>query len=144
MAPNRPTLVANANAPGNLNQRPKVLPSLLRLDRRLAQECDHAQAARLMTAAYILTGLRVGRDVLAPIYDGVRIMHDSSAFELIEEGGYVKGEQDILLRLGRRRLGPPDEATVAALRAIKDLDRLGRLADAVLSAASWQELLATS
>jgi hypothetical protein len=29
------------------------------IDRRLAAECDHAQAARLMTAAFILTGLRI-------------------------------------------------------------------------------------
>ena len=70
-------------------------------------------------------------------------MHDSSAFELIREEGYVKGQQNVLLRWGRRRLGPPDESIVTALKAIKDLDRLGRLADAVLSATSWQELLAT-
>jgi hypothetical protein len=113
------------------------------IDRRLSGECEHAQAARLMTAAFILTGLRVGRDALAPIYDGVRIMHESSAFELIEEEGFIKGEQHMLLRQGRKRLGPPDEASVASLKAIKDLDRLERLGDAVLTAGSWQELLAT-
>ena len=96
-----------------------------------------------MTAPYILTGLRVGREALAPSDEGVRLMHDSSAFELIEEGGYIKGEQDLLLRQGRKRYGPPDETTVAALRAIKDLDRLGRFADAVLSVGSWRELLDT-
>jgi hypothetical protein len=70
-------------------------------------------------------------------------MHDSSAFELIHEEGYIDGEQDVLLRMGRKRLGPPDDATVAALKAIKDMDRLGRLAEAVLTAADWRELLAT-
>jgi len=38
------------------------------IDRRLAAECNHAQAARLMTAAYILTGLRIHRDTLGSIY----------------------------------------------------------------------------
>jgi hypothetical protein len=70
-------------------------------------------------------------------------MHDSSAFELIEETGFIKGEQHLLLRQGQKRLGPPDEAIATALKAIKDLDRLNRLADAVLTVASWQELLAT-
>jgi hypothetical protein len=36
-----------------------------------------------------------------------------------------------LLRQGRKRLGPPDDATVAALKAIKDMHRLERLAEAV-------------
>jgi hypothetical protein len=48
-----------------------------------------------------------------------------------------------LLRQGKKRLGPADEVVVTALKAIKDLDRLNRLADAVLTVASWQELLAT-
>jgi hypothetical protein len=125
------------------------------IDRRLAAECDHAQAVRLMTSAFVLTGMRVPRDALGSVFDGVKIMHESSAFDLMmEEGlekglekglakGLVQGEQRLLLHLGRKRLGPPDEATVAALKAIMDLDRLERLGDAVIDAASWQELLAT-
>ena len=55
------------------------------IDRRLGNECDHAQASRLMTAAYILTGLRIRPDQLGSIYDGVKIMHESSAYQLILE-----------------------------------------------------------
>jgi hypothetical protein len=113
------------------------------IDRRLAAECDHAQAARLMTAAYILTGLRIHRDDLGSIYDGVKVMHESSAYELILEEGAIKTAHRFLLLQGKKRLGPPDEATLSALKAIKDLDRLDRLADAVLSVSTWQELLAT-
>src|SRR5207249_4454715 len=50
------------------------------IERRLLQETDHAQAVRLMTAAFILTGLRVQKDELSTIYHGVRIMHESTAF----------------------------------------------------------------
>ncbi len=49
----------------------------------------------------------------------------------------------LLLRQGRQRFGPPDAPTEVALRAVRDLDRLDRLADAVLTTASWQEFLAT-
>jgi predicted transposase YdaD len=117
------------------------------IDRRLAQEAEHAQAVRLMTAAFILTGLRVAKETLAGIYDGVRIMHESTAYDVILEEGCAKGElrasHRLLLRQGRQRFGPADAATEAALTSIQDLDRLERMADAVLTAASWPELLAT-
>jgi predicted transposase YdaD len=121
------------------------------VDRRLAQEADHAQAVRLMTAAFILTGLRVAKATLAHIYDGVRIMHESTAYDMILEEGRVEGLREgelrsgrrLLLRLGGKRFGPADAATEAALTSIQDLDRLERMAEAVLSATSWQELLAT-
>ncbi len=74
-------------------------------------------------------------------------MIESSAFELFEEKGRVEGMiQDrhrVLLQLGRKTLGPPDAATEAAVRAIRDFDRLERLTDAVLTTSSWQEFLAT-
>jgi len=113
------------------------------IDRRLAQECDHAQAARLMTAAFILTGLRIQRDKLGSIYDGVKVMHESSAYELIMEEGAIKAQHSNLMRLGQRRLGSAGDKTTAELKAIQDLDRLNRLMDAVLTVSSWQELLAT-
>ncbi len=44
------------------------------IDRRLAEECDHAQAARVMTAAFFLTGLRIPSDRLGSICDGVKVL----------------------------------------------------------------------
>jgi hypothetical protein len=113
------------------------------VDRRLAQEADHAQAVRLMTAAFILTGLRVAKETLASIYDGVRVMHELTAYDVILEEGELRACHRLLLRQGGKRFGPADAATEAALTSIQDLDRLGRMAEAVLSATSWQELLAT-
>jgi len=97
----------------------------------------------LMTAAYILTGMRLPREKLGSIYDGVKVMHESSAYDLILEEGAIKTSHRVLLRQGQMRLGTPNEETVAALKEIKDLDRLDRLVDAVLTVTSWQELLAT-
>ena len=100
----------------------------------------------------------MGPDTLAELFRGVKIMHESSAFTLYEEKGRREGRQEgrqeglqegrveeshrVLLRLGTRKFGPPAPATEAALRAIRDLDHLERLAEAVLSVSSWQELLA--
>jgi len=61
--------------------------------------------------------------------------------------GKVEGKAEearaLLLRLGRKRLGVPDAATVAALEAITDLARLERLSEAILDVPGWAELLAT-
>lgn len=96
-----------------------------------------------MMAAYILTGLRVPKEDLASIYEGVGLMKESTAFDEAIEEREVRGRCLTLLCLGRKRFGNPDAATEAALTAITDLDRLERLADAILTAGSWNELLAT-
>ncbi len=113
------------------------------IDRRLIHETDHAQAVRLMTAAFILTGLRVQKEDLASIYDGVRVMHESTAYDMILDEGRAEGQIRLLLRQGRRRFGAADPATEAALTSIQDLERLGRIAEAMLTANSWPELLST-
>jgi predicted transposase YdaD len=121
------------------------------IDGRLASEATHADAVRLMVAAYILTGLRVPKNELSAIYRGVGLMQESTAFdEIVEESerrgelrGEIKRSHRLLLRLGRNRFGSPDAAAEAQLTSIDDLDRLDRLADAIFTAASWQELLAT-
>ncbi len=74
-------------------------------------------------------------------------MHESTAFdEAMEEGelrGEVKRSHRLILRIGRSRLGSPEPADEVALAAIKDLERLERLEDALFTANSWRELLAT-
>src|SRR5262245_44400232 len=55
----------------------------------------------------------------------------------------IQREQSLLLRLGSKRLGAPDVSTIETLKAIKDVERLERVGEALLSASSWQELLAT-
>jgi hypothetical protein len=113
------------------------------IDRRLVEECEHAQAVRLMTAAFVLTGLRVRQEKLGPIYEGVRVMHETVAWDYYEEIGGIRTAHRLLLFQGKQRLGPPDASVVAALKSIKDLDRLERLAGAVMHAATWEELLVT-
>lgn len=74
-------------------------------------------------------------------------MHESSAFELYEEKGREEGRvmesHRLLFRMAWNRFGAPEAATEAALRAIRDLDRLERMADAILTVRTWEEFLAT-
>lgn len=95
-----------------------------------------------MTAAFILTGLRVQRSDLASIYKGVGLMKESTAFDEYLEAE-LRSHIGILLRLGRKKFGPPEAAVVTEFTEVTDLDRLGRMADAIFTATSWEELLAT-
>jgi hypothetical protein len=70
-------------------------------------------------------------------------MQDSSGYQLILEEGEIKGLQETLLIQGKVRFGPPDQRTETALKSVTDLDRLERMAIALLSAPGWEELLAT-
>jgi hypothetical protein len=111
------------------------------IDRRLASEPNHAQAVRLMTAAFVLTGLRVPKETLSDIYEGVKIMHETSAYDAMVEEGIVKARIEVLLKLGRQRFGNPDPRTESALTAIDDVGRLERMIDVILTVKSWKALL---
>jgi hypothetical protein len=113
------------------------------IDRRLIQECEHPQAVRLMTAAFILTGLRAKKENLASIYQGVRVMHESTAYDEAVEEGCVKATHRVLLKLGRKLLGPADPSVELALTSVQDVERLERMTEAILTVKSWEELLST-
>jgi len=58
-----------------------------------------------------------------------------------EAKGHAEEAMEALLRLGRRKLGPPGAEVEARIAALGDLDRLRELLDRVLDVASWDELL---
>ena len=129
------------------------------IDRRLVQECEYARAVRLMNAAFILTGMRVEKETLGPLFEGVTVMHKTSAYDqMVGEGmaigekrgiaigqkeGEVRTLQRTLLKMGIRKFGEPDGATKETLTAIEDAERLDRFVDAFQTATSWQDLLGT-
>ncbi|MBI1830499.1 MAG: hypothetical protein HYR84_03500 [Planctomycetes bacterium] len=110
------------------------------IDRRLACLPDHAQAVRLMTATYILTGVRVRAERRSALFEGVTIMHKTAWDEDLEK--IAKAKLRVLRNVARQHLGEPDKKTEATLNAIQDPDRLDRMADVILSVKSWKELLA--
>ncbi len=111
------------------------------------QSCEGRQSggiAGLVTAAYILTGLRVSREEPMDLYRGLQTMRESTGYQAILDEGRVLALQRTLLRQGRIRFGPPSEAIEAALQGILDGDRLERMTERLLTASNWQELLQTA
>jgi hypothetical protein len=74
-------------------------------------------------------------------------MRESVTYQKVVEEGRVEGRAQearrIVARQATQRFGPPDEATRTRLEAIHDTDRLETLADRVLTATGWDDLLAT-
>ena len=65
--------------------------------------------------------------------------------DILEKGrveGRIDGERRILLRQATRRFGAPTDAMRARIERVTDQNTLYQLADRVLTAASWDELLA--
>jgi hypothetical protein len=68
-------------------------------------------------------------------------MEESTTYQAILAEGRVKEAKAILLRMGRKRFGPPDEQTAAALERISSISRLEALSERLLDAAGWDDLL---
>lgn len=71
-------------------------------------------------------------------------MHESTAYDVAVEEGEIRNSHRFLLRQGRSLWGAPSPAIEAALKAVQDVLRLERMAEAILRVKSWEELLATA
>jgi hypothetical protein len=113
---------------------------------RLRQEAAAEQREILVTAAYLLTGLRVSRDITKYLFRGVSGMHESDTYQAIleegEEKGCLKEAKKLLLRLGSVRFGAPDETAQATLTGLNNLEQVEELTERVLHVESWQDLIA--
>jgi hypothetical protein len=137
-----------ANVP--VEQVPQVLE---RIDARLAAEAPPPEAARMMISALTLAGMRLDVEAVKALRGRLRTMNilkDSSFYQvLLEEGrelgrreGEIKEARKFLMRQGRIRFGRLPKATRTAIEAIDDLDRLERLGERILTATTWDDLLA--
>jgi hypothetical protein len=102
----------------------------------------------LLGSTFVLCGLRYGRNQIEELYKNMALtLEDSTTYQLILERGIAKGAiqeaQSLILRQGTKRFGPPTPEVEAAMRATADHARLERLADRVIDATSWADLLAT-
>ena len=73
-------------------------------------------------------------------------MHESTTYRRIINDGRLEEAQRLLLLQGTKRFREPDAATVAALRAIRDIDLLEVIGARILDPdiQDWDELLRTS
>jgi hypothetical protein len=51
--------------------------------------------------------------------------------------------QNVVLRIAAKRFGPPAAGVPEAVRAVTDRERLERMAERVLDATGWDDVLAT-
>src|SRR5262249_52862171 len=124
------------------NETEAIAAIVNRLSERIRQEAPKPEAGKLLTASYILTGLRVPQNVVTQLFARGTAMHESSAYQAILEESEAIAFRKVVLSRGRRRWGEPDAATLAALEAITDVQRLEALSERVDTVAGWQELLA--
>jgi predicted transposase YdaD len=132
----------------------EALPGLVR---RMAARIDsepEPRAAKLWTATYLLMGLRYSEELTSQLLEGVQKMQESTTYQaILREGrneglieGRITGEQQLLVRQGTKRFGKPDTKILAAIEAIRDVQRLEALGERILDpdVRDWNSLLGTS
>jgi predicted transposase YdaD len=136
---------------------PEQMPGvLMAISERLRQETSIDQAATLWAATEVLMGLRYSKEQVEEFIRGVSAMilgirgiEESSVYQDIFTKGEAKGHVDgrveearlAILRVGRKRLGQPDEGVQKMIDAIDDVDRLNSLLERTLDVSSWSELM---
>jgi hypothetical protein len=124
--------------------REQALPEILRrINDRLNGEAAPELNDALWNSTYKLSGIYLDRDNVRSLFDRYRIMKDSMTYQATLEDGRIEEAQRVLIRLGTKQNGPPDETSRSMITAIEDRDRLERMCDAILTAKSWLELLST-
>ncbi|MCC7372503.1 MAG: Rpn family recombination-promoting nuclease/putative transposase [Chloroflexi bacterium] len=128
-----------------------------RLDERFSRESPSPSLTdELWAATLLMMGVRYTEEQIRGLSERVQRMRESVTYQMIvnegiergiEQGierGEVRGARRILLGLGTHKFGPPDPETSEALERIEDVAALEQLAEGVLDASSWPELLARS
>jgi predicted transposase YdaD len=122
-----------------------ALPGVLeRIIERLNQQTMPVDAAKILTGAYVLAGLRMTRDEARQLFRRVQAVRESTTYQAILDEGRVEEAQRILLKLlqGSDALGPLPPKVEAAVKEVTDLDRLERMCEKVRHVKSWKQLLA--
>jgi predicted transposase YdaD len=131
--------------------------SIERAISRVRQELPRDRSDRMETALFVLLGLRYEPDEISRLLIGVPVVQESSIYRLFEQreaqglargitqgqaAGQAAGLREMVVYVGRKRLGPPPAEFLTALEQISDHDQLRALADKASEAATWTEVLA--
>jgi hypothetical protein len=129
--------------PENLSLEDGLTVIVQRLVERIIKEAPLDRASKLLTDAYLLTGLRLRRDVAAHIFRGVRAMQESDTYLAILDEGQEKHARKAVILVGQEKCGSPPDEVKSRLENIRDLERLDRMLRRALTAANWDEILET-
>ena len=118
----------------------RVPDIIRRMRERLSQE-QPRRSGDLWAATLVLLGLRYSKAFARLLFREVIGMKESVTYQMIVDEGRLAHAHQILFRLGEKRFGPPDDATMATLNAISSVRKLDKLSERILEVDSWQELL---
>jgi len=111
---------------------------------------DDEVRRRIWSSSYFLSGLRHDKGRMIALFERFSMtLEDSTTYQAtIAKGvaqGITQGEirslRATILRLGTKKFGAPTPEVVAALDGISDVTRLEGIADRVLDATDWADLL---
>jgi hypothetical protein len=131
---------------------PERLPEVLTaVAQRLRDEAAPEVIKTLWLATTILTSLRYQGEQIRGLIEGIATMilgirgiEESWVYQDILAKGELKEARSILLSLGQKRLGQPDDQVLARVAGLGDLKHLNLLIERVYETSSWDELLAAS
>jgi hypothetical protein len=134
-------LAVLARLPADLPRKQGLAGVIQRLCERLQREAPPEKIGKLLTSAFVLTGLRVEPARGIALFRGVQGMQESSTYRFILEEGAVKQVRKDLLRLGQKKFGAASDDVVTTVNGIEDVARLERMLDSIFDVSGWQELL---
>lgn len=129
-------LMAGADDPGLLDHWAELA----------AAEPDRRRRADYGGLARVFAEKSGAKELWHAKLEGWEVEESAVVNEWIARGtarGAVEEARNLILRLGTRRFGAAGPAAEAAVRGVQDRDRLERMADRVLDAAGWDDILAT-
>jgi hypothetical protein len=137
------------------NLTDEQLPGVVkRMKQIITEQAKPEDAAKLWLSTYFFMGLRYPADLVDRLLaDVMPQIRTTGNYQNVLAQGYVQGVSQgmvegpivaakMLIRAqGERRFGPPDDATATALDSIHDLEHLETIADHLLDAPGWPELM---
>ena len=113
------------------------------VDRVIRKAPPERVTKKLLTDAYLLTGLRVRRDVAARIFRGVRAMHESDTYLAILDEGQEKATREDILVVGEEQIHCARRCANSASECRGRGGETKRMLRRAVKAANWQEILET-
>ena len=122
---------------------PAQLPAIIRrLDERFRREASPSSAAELRAATQLLLSLRYDEAEIQGMVRAMTWWRESPVFQATLRERRAAEARRVVLDLGTEKFGPPDAAVARTVESLDDLDTLERLIRRILTASSWQELVA--
>src|SRR5262249_12255596 len=106
--------------------RDEELPGLFQqLIERINREASVQEAGEIWTATYVLMGLRYTAEETESLMRGVQTMSESVTVQAILQRGREQGKLQeavaLLMKLGRKKLGAPEQKVINLIDGISDL-----------------------